>query len=198
MKINKLIFFAILLIAISIFSEERTLVGSNLTSGGFGCVSSRLTTIDGNFAVMIGGRGGWIIDHKFSIGYGSYELWEKIDADPVPGYDDDLKLDFGYRGIEFEYIHRSEALYHFTARLLVGWGEARLVNTHNDGDRAVLTDGLFVSEITLGGELNLTSWMRSYIAAGYHRSFDVDIENYNEGDFSGPSMEFGLKFGGNM
>ncbi len=39
---------------------------------------------------------------------------------------------------------------------------------------------------------------RTLIGAGYRRCFDVDLETYVDNDFSGPSLDFGLKFGANM
>src|SRR3989339_1042733 len=64
---------AVMIFAGSAFAQERTLLGDGeITSGGFGGPEIKLSTLYDKSALMIGGKGGWIINHKFSIGGGGY------------------------------------------------------------------------------------------------------------------------------
>lgn len=54
--------------------EAETLLGGGTTSGGFGGPATAFTTIHGDFAILVGGRGGWIVNHSFVLGGAGYGL----------------------------------------------------------------------------------------------------------------------------
>ena len=54
--------------------QQETLLSGNIESGGFGGFVVRFSEIGGAFAVLAGGRGGWIINHTFVLGGGGYGL----------------------------------------------------------------------------------------------------------------------------
>ena len=68
---NILIAFAILTIPVATAAQNaQTLMGSDIRHGGFGGPVVKFTEIDGQFGVLVGGRGGWIINDSFVIGAG--------------------------------------------------------------------------------------------------------------------------------
>ena len=70
-----------LILSFQLFAQEETLLGSSeVTHGGFGGPVIKYTQIKGEPAVLVGGRGGWIINHTFIIGGGGYGLVNDIKA----------------------------------------------------------------------------------------------------------------------
>ncbi|MBI5324668.1 MAG: hypothetical protein HZB41_05265 [Ignavibacteriae bacterium] len=134
---KKILLFMIALIVIyplSAFSLEtrqdtddtETLFGSGeITHGGYGAPELKLTQIQGEMGLLVGGRGGWIINSTFSIGGGGYGLVtsHKI-SNYKPPFDTAAYLRVGYGGIFFEYINSSNKLIHFTVNTLIGAGGA--------------------------------------------------------------------------
>jgi len=54
--------------------EEETLLGGGFESGGYGGPVVKFTNVKGEFAVMAGGYGGWLINHSLMLGGGGYGL----------------------------------------------------------------------------------------------------------------------------
>jgi hypothetical protein len=160
-------------------AQEETLVGGEMTSGGFGGPVIRVTGVAGETAALMGGRGGWIINHAFVLGAGGYGLVTDLD---VAGD----RVDFGYGGLVLEYVNRPMRLVHFTLATLIGGGG---VNSQ------LLDDGVFVIEPEAGVELNVTSFFRLHGSAGYRFVSDVDFTGLTDGDLSGAFGSLMLKFG---
>jgi hypothetical protein len=153
---KRLLTIAILLaLASPALAQERTLIRGGFASGGFGAPVVKFSQIDGEFALFVGGRGGWIINHTFVLGVGGYGLANDIDTNG----DGVRDLELGYGGLELEYINSSNNLIHFTAYLLVGGGG--LSGTAGN------EEAVFVLEPALNGELNVTDYFRLHAGAGY-------------------------------
>jgi hypothetical protein len=61
-------------------AQEQTLVGNGeISNGGFGGPVIKYTQIKNEPAILVGGRGGWIINHTFVIGGGGYGLANQIE-----------------------------------------------------------------------------------------------------------------------
>ena len=102
-----LFILVVLVIPFSIFAEEKTLFGDKIEHGGYGGPVVKFMSLGGDLGVLVGGRGGWIINHMFVIGGGGYGL-----ASDTTINGNDLQLDYG--GFEVEYIWRSDSILHFT------------------------------------------------------------------------------------
>ncbi len=50
--------------------EVQTLFDPNSGSGGYGALTIGFTQIDGRDAILMGGRGEWVIGHGFGLGMG--------------------------------------------------------------------------------------------------------------------------------
>ncbi|KPK81198.1 MAG: hypothetical protein AMS25_07250 [Gemmatimonas sp. SM23_52] len=87
-----------LALASSAAAQERTLLGRGFHSGGFGGPVVKFSEVDGDFAVFVGARGGWIINHMFVLGAGGYGLVNEIDI----GFPGPRDIEFGYGGVELE------------------------------------------------------------------------------------------------
>ncbi|NIN69246.1 MAG: hypothetical protein GTO63_32105, partial [Anaerolineae bacterium] len=54
--------------------EPETLIEGDVRHGGFGGPVVKFTEVNNEFGVLVGGRGGWIINDSFVLGAGGYGL----------------------------------------------------------------------------------------------------------------------------
>ena len=106
----------ILCLCIPVFGQEETLVGTGeIDHGGYGALVVKVTGINGETAILVGGRGGWIINHTFVLGGGGYGLVNNLRPDDPGSFlfpDGETLLNFGYGGLELAYIINSDKLIH--------------------------------------------------------------------------------------
>lgn len=161
---------------------DETLLKGGIESGGFGGPVLRFTDIGGQFAVLFGGRGGWIINRTFILGGGGYGLVNDVRIDAtLPG-----RVDFGYGGLELTYVHASNRLYHASITALIGGGTIKQLSA---------SDGVFVFEPYANGWLNVTRYFRISAGLGYRFVSGVDFPGLSNSDFASPIAELGLNFG---
>jgi hypothetical protein len=135
-------------------AQEETLAGDGLESGGFGAPVVKFSEIGSEFAVFAGARGGWIINHTLVLGLGGYGLASNIGEFPF-----EREVEFGYGGLELEYINNSDNVVHFTIYTLIGaGGVTSLFDT---------AEAVFVLEPAANLEVNLTKWFRLGAGGGY-------------------------------
>ena len=194
-----------LILSFQLFAQEETLVGNGeVTHGGFGGPVIKYTQVKGEPSVLVGGRGGWIINHTFIIGGGGYGLANDIKANNpliiAPGITKPY-LNFGYGGLELEYIIESDKLLHFSVYSLIGAGSvsyrAELFD-HNGSDcdsGGSPNDAFFVFEPAANVELNIVSFLRINAGVSYRFVSGVNFDNLENSDLAGLSANLTLKFG---
>ena len=113
-----LIFAILIAYSLSAFSVEaierekdETLVSGKYEFGGFGGPVFKFSTVADEFAFIVGGRGGWIINHAISLGGGGYGLAQESVFEGIPG---SPYMQFGYGGGIIEFIYKSKKLIHFS------------------------------------------------------------------------------------
>lgn len=188
--------------------EQETLFDAPVEHGGFGALVTKVTPVRGELGVMVGGYGGWLINHRFMIGAGGYGLTNNVraSAEAESHYSIDgerLYLEFGYGGLMFEYIYAPHKLVHLNLHTLIGAGGVNYRedwHDYVDGDsnrrRYGRGNAVFVVEPTLSVEVNVTTWFR--IAAGGSYRFVGGIDDLigiESTDLAGPSGTLSLKFG---
>ena len=102
-----------------VMAQTQTLISGDIKHGGYGGPVLKVTQINGDTGLMVGGRGGWIINDTFCLGAGGYGLatiHEVPDAakavytkqiivnDAIEEVPRDLELALGYGGLTLEYI----------------------------------------------------------------------------------------------
>jgi len=185
-KVLRYVLFVFCVICGSIlFAQEKTLLDGDIEHGGFGAPVIKLTGIDGSFQVLTGARGGWIINHSYVLGVGTYSTPDELNLSGD-------SYDFSYSGFEFEYIYHPDALFHVSGTILIGGGT--LHQSHNT-DNPRVTDGLFVLEPTLNGLVNITKHIHLSAGIGYRLVSGVDLEPYSNSDFSNVSGTLAIQFG---
>ncbi|MBN1895080.1 hypothetical protein JW906_11320 [bacterium] len=183
--------------------EEETLLSGDITHGGFGGPVVKWTSVQKEFGVLVGGRGGWIINHAFSIGAGGYGLVNSIppqdNVDFGNWFFSDPVLGMGYGGFEMEVIVRSDRLVHSTIILLIGAGGVGFHEAWDsdweDRDDHYQWDSFFILEPGVNVELNVTGFFRLNVGASYRFVSGVDKWGLSESDIGGPATTLTFKFG---
>lgn len=192
MKIRNLLLLGIIAAGVLVapaLADEKTLLGdmSEIDHGGFGGPVVRFTQIDGAFAVLTGGRGGWIIDHRFVVGGGGYGLATRHKAKGLAGISGQ-DLEMGYGGGILEFIIASDQLIHCSTEVLIGAGGV----TTAEGSEE---DAFFVAEPGVNLMLNITKFFRMGFGASYRFTAGANFGDLDSGDLSGGAAVLTFKFG---
>jgi len=185
---------ALCLAAAPLVSQEaETLVGDKVAHGGFGGPVLRFGEFNGQAGFMLGGHGGWIIDHRFAIGGAGYGLLGRhIDvpyASPTGG---NAYLTFGYGGLQLQYFERPLKLVHLAFSALIGVGGAEY--RQDGGGQLTPSSTLFVAEPGAGVALNLTPRIRVSVSGSYRIVSGVGLAGLRNADLSGPAAALSLDF----
>lgn len=195
--------------------EFRTIFGSGFKSGGYGAPEIKVGPINGNTGLLLGGRGGWIIGHKFVIGGGGYGLtsnntFQENPADKpasVPGDSTrTIGIDMGYGGLILEFIALPKSAVHLSFPVLIGGGGSSLGAKTYVGQSSyypegwetydfIESTGFFVFEPGVFAELNMTKFFRLSAGATYRLIAGADLQRLNNKNLSGFTFSLALKFG---
>ena len=182
---KKVLIVAVLLVAAVPFiadAQEQTLISGEIESGGYGGPVVKLSGVNNELGLFMGGRGGWIINHAFIIGGGGYGLANDL-------FVSSKKLGFGYGGPELGYVFLSDSLLHFTLHTLIGFGG---VSFEDDPASA---DEVFVLEPEATVVLNVTRFFRIAAGVSYRFVTGVTASGLSDASLSGLSGLLVFKFG---
>jgi len=171
--------------------EPEVLVGPGTPMGGWGGPTFAFGEVNGQSAMFVGGRGGWLIARRFTIGGAGAGLVNEVDAPPAG--DIPRQLQMAYGGLWLESAFDPLGIVHLTAGLLAGGGGVDL--TPQGQDYSVENDGFFVLEPTLCVELNVGRTIRADLGVTYRWVNGIDLAGLDDGDLSGPTALVVLKFG---
>ena len=160
--------------------------------GGFGGPEFKFTEVADQPGMVLGGRGGVLIDGVLTIGGGGYGLINS----PKPGTTiggEAAKLGLGYGGVFFEITMLPDSIVHPTIGSMFAGGGASYQFESRDQDE--LTTSIFVIDNFASAELNLTEFSRLQLGIDYRAVFGVDLQNLDNADLSGPGAHVMLKFG---
>jgi len=168
--------------------EEETLIRGKTVFGLYGGPVVKFTELDNDFAVLVGGRGGLIINHTLVIGCGGYNLANHIDV-MTPEHH---LLDLGYGGIFFEYIMGSRKLFHLSIHSLIGGGGLCYREYYYE---PWYDDMFFVAEPGADLMLNISRHFRMGLGGSYRFIYGIDLAGLSDAAVSAPSASLTLKFG---
>ena len=189
-----MVFLFLLIMGASAQAQDETLISGKIESGGFGGPVLKITEINDETGIMVGGRGGWIINHTFVIGGGGYGLANDIKAKDVISVQK-LYLDMGYGGLEMEYIINSSRLIHLSFHTLIGAGGINYEGRGGRFDYNDDPDAFFVAEPGANVMLNVTEFLRVGVGVSYRYINGVDLVGLKDTDLDGASANLTLKFG---
>lgn len=181
--------------------ELQTLFDPHSGSGGYGALSIGYTKIDARDALLMGGRGAWVIGHGFGLGMGGYGFVSDPVYDPV----DELNhaLAGGYGGLIMEPILFGWFPVHLSFPILLGAGGVANTSYSADWyDPYEYYDGyvedasaFFVAEAGVELEFNMVRFFRLALFASYRYTSDIIMENTPADALRGWSAGMTFKFG---
>lgn len=178
--------------------ESGPMINGSVSHGGFGGPVVKLTTINSEFGVFVGGRGGWIVnfrpDHSFVLGGGGYSLATEIEIDDVMSSGGSAHLNLAYGGLELAYVNRTRNPVHFSVHTLIGGGGA----DHSEESQNLEGedgDPFFVVEPGISAILNVAEFFRIEGGVSYRLISGTDLDGVEDSDLSGASAVLTFKFG---
>lgn len=187
--------------------DHETLFGDGeVTWGGFGGPEVKFSTINGEFATFVGGRGGVIINSSFIVGIAGYGVVTSHELDNyfISGYaDSSAYLRVGYGGLYLGYVINPLKIAHITTGLTIGGGGAMYTRAYYQPEEDYWDKHKFtyesspfmIIEPAIGAELNITKFMRVEIGASYRFITFVELPQTVNSDIAGFSGYLIFKFG---
>lgn len=179
--------------------QHETLMRGDLAYGGFGGPVAKLTVLDGTLALLVGGRGGWILNvhpnHTLVLGGGGYGLVTQQRVAGVTRNGAPMYLTFGYGGVELEYVNRTRRLLHPSVQVLIGGGGVGFREDLVEGGRTSDLEPFFVAEPGAQVMLNVTDVFRIGLGASYRLVHGVRLPPISTVDLSHAAGVLSLKIG---
>lgn len=179
----------------------QTVFRTGNASGGYGAITNKFTTINGQFANISGIYGGVYINHWFMIGVGAaattnnHPVPVQFSADPSR----DLSYEYGQFGLVTEYVIGSPRAIHVAFNLFTGAGftfQYQRYGYHPDSQGRIMDENwLFVAEPGVQLEMNLFRWMRFCPGVSYRSVVGSKAAGLSDSDLSNLSYNATLKFG---
>jgi len=189
-----LLLLCLCLLSLPVLAQEETLISGDIESGGFGGPVIKYGSVNGEGGILVGDRGGWIINHTFIVGGGGYGLTNNVKA-KIPAPSGHKFLNFGYGGLELEYIARSDKLTHFSVMALIGAGGVSWRNESGGMVGSDNEDSFFVFEPAAQVNLNVTKNFRISGGVSYRYVSGVNLPASTNADLSGPTAVVTFRFG---
>lgn len=177
-----------------------------VSHGGYGAITVKYGKILDQDAWFTGIRGGWLINHRFTIGIAGTGLVSRVTHDAWlpdnPSPDIEARLFTGYGGLLLEPIVIHQKQFHIAFPLVIGAGGATYALQSKDfwGDPQFDFDyygePFFALEPGIELEINVLRFMRVNIGGSYLYTSDIRLPNVDPGFMRGFMGSFSLKFGG--
>jgi hypothetical protein len=166
---------------------DETLFRGRTRVGGFLGPVIKFSEINDQFAVLVGGRAGFIINRALLIGIEGYGLANEIEASTPRR----RLLDFGYGGVFLGYVNRSQKLVHLSIHSLIGGGGLHYRRDYYPN----WVDAIFVFEPGADLMLNVTRRFRIGLGGSYRFVSGVELDGLSNDEIGGPSASLVFKFG---
>lgn len=175
-------------------AQDRTLVGSIHHHGAFVAPVLKVTEMQGQLALLAGGRLAWVANHKLALGVGGYGLLSDIKSDYF-GPDTTALFNFGYGGVEIEYIFFPHHMFHFTVYSLIGGGGVGLYTRDPGIEFNWNGDAFFVFEPGFNLEFNIREGWRFDFGYSYRFVSDLSMEGLSNKDLRDVAAVLTLRLG---
>lgn len=212
---NLAVFALFLTFSLSVFAQDvedwdtnriHTLFNSNpvRSSGGYGAITNKFTSINGQYANLVEMYGGWFINHRFMLGLSGAAVTNDLPVPAeyaaVPG--ENLSYMYGQFGLKTEYVLGSNRTFHVVFDLMTGAGfttqyDRYYYREYNGGHRNMPCndDWFFVAEPGVQLEVNVFKWMRFAPGYSYRAVYGSNADGLSDSKLSGNNFNLTLKFG---
>jgi len=185
---RKILFTIMLVLSVAGLKAQengiQTLFGTGTRISGFGGPTMSFTSINGEFAHMMGGGGAVLLGDFFIGGYG-----EGLTNSIIAGGN---RISFGHGGFWTGYSFMADRALHPSISTQIGWGN---ISQHDEGYYNLTNDNVFVVNPTIEMEMNFTKFFRLGVGAHYRIVSGVNTSTLTNSDFSGPGAFLSFKFG---
>ena len=157
--------------------------------------------------MLAGVRGGWIIDHRFTLGVAGHGLVTQV-TNPdyewnIPGYPfwapSEAQLFLGYGGLLLEPILAYRSPVHIALPVIIGAGGCGYFGSgsYSSDDYIDISEsqGFFVLEPGVEMELNVIRLVRLGLGASYRYTSDLDLQATSPTALQGWNGVFTIKVG---
>lgn len=180
--------------------QINTLFGDQYVSnGGYGAFTIGYTEIENLDAIIIGGRGAWIIGHWFALGFGGTGFINDVRYNNV--LDQNVNLSGGYGGLLMEPIILPWFPVHISIPVLFGAGGIAYVTGYESGEEyeppTYVEDATSFVILEPGAELefNIVRFFRLSAGVSYRFTSVIDLYDTSSYPLNGWSGNITLKFG---
>jgi hypothetical protein len=189
----------------------RTLLGgdSTLHHGGWGAPTATYTRIMDQDAMLVGVRGAWIINHRFSLGLAGHGLVTNVENLAYDQYLVDngtvlrskSRLYMGYGGLLLEPVIAYRSPIHITLPIIIGAGGVGYGYNESlpeDFDPYTYHDdaqAFFVVEPGIELEMNVIPLVRVGLGASYRYTSDIDLPGTAKDALHGVNVGLSIKVG---
>jgi len=191
------VFIAIVALGLHSYSQDeiQTIFDGDVSISGFGGPFMSFTSLNGDFAHMMGGGGGVLISQSlffggFGMGNTTQHFMDYTNPHTSEVFND-LDIDFGYGGFYFGYIFFPTRAIHPAVFLQTGWGDISL----NEDGSSLFNDNVFVLNPSLQLEINFTRFFRMGVGVNYQYVNGVNLNGLSNNDFTSPGGFLSFKFG---
>lgn len=169
--------------------EISTLLGGDVSYGGFGGFMMDYSTIGNEFVFSNGGGGGVLLNRKFFIGGFGLSSVNNIST-TIADYD---RLEMEYGGMWLGYYFFPEKAVHIGLDAKVGWGS--ITYRENGFFSSRISDGVYVVNPGVNVGLNVTKWFKMNVGGGYRLVSGTAPGYLGSNKLSQPNVNLSLTFG---
>ena len=177
--------------------QMQTLLGDHIDHGGFGALMFNYSKINDSDAFLFGIRGGWMINHVFTIGLGGYGFFNNAGIDNM--VDGNFDLAGGYGGLLLEATILAAKPIHLTFPVIIGAGGVAALDyrqyPHYEDYYVTASDVYFVIQPGVEVEFSLVRAMRMGLSVSYRYTADVDMVGISKNALNGWNFGLTMKFG---
>lgn len=184
-------------------SEIKSLLNRNNDLGGFGSIDLKVTEMADVRTMLLGAKGGLIVNKNFLFGLGGYGIATntEFDVNRSSGQPQPLQLYGGYAGMLIGGMIAPEKMIHISIPVLLGAGGVEISDedffpSFSDSEYTIERSAFFVVEPGLDLELNVTRILRLGLGASYRWVSGSDLNLLSDDELTNWSGNFSIRFGG--
>jgi hypothetical protein len=175
----------------------------HIDHGGWAGLNFGYTQIKGNDTYIMGARGGWLINHRFTIGIAGNGFISDHEYLMYAPKVEEVNLAGGYGGLFLEATIFPFSPVHITIPVIIGAGGVAYTTTYWRDDNwddyhnnyTLDSDAFFVLEPGIELELNLIRFLRFAVGGSYRYTSDISMIESSSNMLRGFNGHFSLKFG---
>jgi hypothetical protein len=181
-------------------TEIKTLFGNEyVANGGYGAFTIGYSEIENLDAIMVGGRGAWIIGHWFALGFGGTGFINDVHYNNL--LDRNVNISGGYGGLLLEPIILPWFPVHISVPVLFGAGGIAYVTGYETGEEfnppTWVEDATSFIILEPGAELefNIVRFFRLSLGISYRFTSVINLYDTSTFPLNGWAGNLSLKFG---